>query len=56
MAEAWGIPPWEAEDAPLLWVDRFQAWENAKAERQSKPKPQRGETLQVGSKQITRLI
>jgi len=51
MAEAWGVRPWELEeDAPALWVDRWAAAENAKAQA-SEPKHNR-----AGSGGARRLI
>ena len=40
-AEAWGLPPWEVEDAPAVWLDRFTAVVNERANQQ-KPKGKGG--------------
>ena len=56
-AEAWGIPPWIVEDAPLLWMDRYRAWAEAKTERfRQGDSPERGQTKQIGNKRVKRLI
>lgn len=41
MAETWHLPPWEAEEAPALWVDRWLAWREArnKAEKAQSKHP-----------------
>ena len=33
-AEAWGVPPWILEDAPLVWMDRRREMAAAKSERE----------------------
>lgn len=50
------MPPWQVEDAPLVWIDRYTAWENAKAERARQNRPAVGEERQVGNKKVKRLV
>ena len=32
-AEAWGMAPWDVEEAPALWLDRRRELASAKVER-----------------------
>lgn len=39
MAEQWGIPPWEIEaGAPAVWVERWEALQDARVRHQRDPK------------------
>ena len=57
-AKSWGMAPWQVEDAPALWMDRFAEWEAAKSERiiSASKKGERGQVRQVGNKRIKRVI
>lgn len=34
IAEEWGLPPWEVDEAPALWIDRWLALKEAEANHQ----------------------
>ena len=49
-ARAWGVAPWEVEAGPALWIVRFAAVENARAQA-SEPKK-----LPIGGSGQTRRV
>ena len=59
IAAAWGMPPWEVEDAPLIWIDRFREWTLAKNEQQTYATEKAGgggRGAQVGNRHTKRFV